>query len=232
MQRAHETVELLLAEDLISTSAEHAALAALRRTMGSVGSAMERHCLRVFLIIERLATMRGITIDREVALCASLFFDLGVSPVVATSDVYTIDGRRLARQVLARFAWTNVRLDRCLDAIERHHRLTSQWHRGVEVELLRRADLVDAFPAVFHFGLPRTWLAELFRRIPRNGLYPMLISAVWTMLRERPRTIPRIFLSSPSRRAAAQPAPNTRATSSSARVASSADCARRSPATR
>jgi len=64
----------------------------------------------------------------------------------------------------------------------------------MEVELLRRADLVDAFPGLLHFGLSRGWLDSLFRRIPRAGLYSMLFGSVLGMLRERPGTIPRIFL--------------------------------------
>jgi hypothetical protein len=45
------------------------------------------------------------------------------------------------------------------------HQLRSQRQYGTEVELLRRADLVDAFPALFRFGLSRAWLADLFGRI-------------------------------------------------------------------
>ena len=48
----------------------------------------------------------------------------------------------------------------------------------MEVELLRRADLVDAFPGLLHFGLSRGWLDSLFRRIPRAGLYSMLFGSV------------------------------------------------------
>src|SRR5262249_21688066 len=155
--------------ELASTAAERAALRALRQLAGGIDTPMERHAQRVFLILERLAADRRIAIDREVALCACLLFDLGIFPPVATRAAYTRDGRRLARRVLARFAWPEARLRRALDAIERHHQLTAQWSHGAEAELLRRADLVDALPALFRFGLPRAWLAELFFRVPREG---------------------------------------------------------------
>ncbi len=182
------------ADDLVSTAAEAASLAALRRATGAVATTMERHCLRVFLMIERMASDGALAVDREVAFCASCLFDIGVYPVAATADVYTADGRRFARDLLEPFAWPAERLRRCLDAIERHHQLTSQWLHGAEVELLRRADLVDAFPRVFRFGLPRAWLDDLFRRVPRDGLYAEIGAAVGRMWRERRATIPRIFM--------------------------------------
>jgi len=183
------------ADDEVSTAAERASLDALRRATGGVDTAMERHCVRVFLIIERIAADQGIAIDREVALCASYLFEIGAYPLASTRDVYTSDGRRFAKRLLEPFGWPETRLHLCLDAIERHHQLRSQHHRGAEVELLRRADLVDAFPAFFRFGLSRAWLADLFRRLPRRGLYSTILSGVGAMLRERPATIPRIFLS-------------------------------------
>jgi HD domain len=183
------------ADEVVSTPAEKAALEALRRVAGVRDTPMERHCLRVFLIIERLATERSIAIDRELALCVSLLFDIGVYPAVATRDVYTRDGRRFARQVLAPFSWPEARLHRALEAIERHHQVRAQWQHGAEVELLRLADLVDVLPAVFRFGLPGAWLDELARRLPRDGLFSSFLGpAVGAMLRQRPGTIPRIFL--------------------------------------
>jgi hypothetical protein len=155
---------------------------------------MERHCLRVFLIMERVAADHAIGIDREVALCASYLFEIGAYPLASTRDVYTSDGRRFAKRLLERFGWPEARLRLCLETIERHHQLRSQRRYGAEVELLRRADLVDAFPVFFRFGLSHAWLADLFRRVPRHGLYSTILSGVGAMLRERPATIPRIFL--------------------------------------
>jgi hypothetical protein len=182
------------ADALVATAAERASLDALRRATGTPDTPMERHCVRVFLMVERMAAEQIMSIDREVALCASFLFEIGVYPVAATGDVYTSDGRRYAKRLLEPFGWPQPRLDLCLDTIERHHQLRSQRRYGTEVELLRRADLVDAFPAVFRFGLSRAWLADLFRRIPRRGLYRTILSGVGGMVRERPATVPRIFL--------------------------------------
>ena len=189
------------ADPLVSTAAERASLDALREATGALDTPMERHCIRVFVMIERMAADRCVPIDREVALSASFLFEIGVYPVAATGDVYTSDGRRFAKRLLEPFGWPEPRFRLCLDTIERHHQLRSQRQYGTEVELLRRADLVDAFPALFHFGLSRGWLADLFRRIPRRGLYRTILAGVGAMLRERPATVPRIFL--PPRRAIA-----------------------------
>jgi hypothetical protein len=184
----------LAADGVVSTAPERASLDALRKATGGIDTPMERHCLRIFLIMERIAAEHSIGIDREVALCASFLFEIGAYPLASTRDVYTSDGRRFAKRLLGPFGWPEARLRLCLDTIERHQQLRSQRRYGAEVELLRRADLVDAFPAVFRFGLSRAWLADLFRRIPRHGLYSMILAGVGAMLRERPATIPKIFL--------------------------------------
>jgi hypothetical protein len=97
--------------------------------------------------------------------------------------------------VLAPFAWPQERLARCGEAIERHHALRAQWRLGPEVELLRRADLVDVSAGVVSYGLDRAWLRALFARVPRRGFYRGLGPLVVRMLRDRPLTAPRIFAS-------------------------------------
>ena len=182
------------ADAIVSTAAERASLDALRQATGAPDTPMERHCVRVFLMVERMAADQSIGIDREVAVCASCLFEIGAYRLASSEDVYTSDGRRFAKRLLEPFGWPEPRLRVCLDTIERHHQLRSQRQYGAEVELLRRADLVDAFPALFRFGLSREWLADLFRRIPRRGLYRTILAGVGGMVRERPATIPRIFL--------------------------------------
>jgi len=195
------------AEDIVSTEAEKASLAALRAAAGADDSVMERHCVRVFLIMEALAAQLGCRLDREVAVCASFLFEIGGYPLASSGDVYTRDGRRYAERLLSRFAWPNERLRRCLDAIERHHQLRPQWQFGAEVELLRRADLVDLAPAWFRGPLSRTWLRALAAQVPRVGLFAMIAGLVRHMLRERPGTIGDIFRPPPSAPARAVFAP-------------------------
>ena len=153
---------------------------------------MERHGVRTFLIARELppATLPR---DDEILLCAALLHDLGAREGVASGDAYVRDSRRLAAEVLAPFGWPELRLERCLDAIEHHHRLPPQWTRGVEVELLRRADLVEGTGGLLAFGFPRRRLRALFRAVPRDGFYPMFARLGVRMLRERPSTIPAVF---------------------------------------
>src|SRR5580765_5209486 len=111
------------ADVLVSTAAERASLDALREATGAFDTPMERHCVRVFLMVERMAGDQSIAMDREVALCASFLFEIGAYPVAATGDVYTTDGRCFAKRLLEPFGWTEPRLRLCLDTIERHHQL-------------------------------------------------------------------------------------------------------------
>ena len=100
----------LAADGVVSTAAERASLDALRKAAGAIDTPMERHCLRVFLIVERMATDNSIDIDREVALCASYLFEIGIYPLASTRDVYTSDGRRFAKLLLEPFGWPEARL--------------------------------------------------------------------------------------------------------------------------
>jgi hypothetical protein len=66
---------------------------------------------------------------------------------------------------------------------------------GVEVELVRRSDIVDVSAGVVNFGLDRRWLRGLFREVPRGGLWHLIGSAVLTELRHRPASLAGVFLS-------------------------------------
>jgi hypothetical protein len=184
----------LTADDVVQSDPERACLDALRRAVGGGDGPMERHSLRVFLIAERLAEALDRRVDREVLLCASLLHDVGGYPLASSGAVYTSDGRRFAAQVLEPFRWPEIRVRALGDAIERHHELTQQWEHGPETELVRRADLIDVSGGLVPFELSRGWLRGLFSAVPREGLYPELAKIVMQMLRERPETVPQIFI--------------------------------------
>jgi HD domain len=180
------------AEELVATGAERACLDVLRQATREAGGPMERHCVRQFLIAERLGELASVDVDRELLLCAALVHDAGLFPGVSTGDVYVTDSRHLGERTLAPFGWPEDRLARCLDAIEQHHALRSRWDWGAEVELMRRSDLVDLSCGLVSFGLDRAWLRGLFVDVPRAGLYRMLATQILRMVRERPRTLVRI----------------------------------------
>jgi hypothetical protein len=182
----------LVTDEVVSTDAERASLDALREATSAPDGAMERHCLRVFVIAERSATELGRRVDREVLLCASLLHEIGAYPIAATGDVYTADGRRFAEKLLDPFGWPEMRTRACGDAIENHHRLSPVWELGPETELVRQADLVDVSAGIVAFGLSRAWLRGLFRAVPRDGLYGEIARIAASFVRDRPETIPEI----------------------------------------
>jgi hypothetical protein len=65
---------------------------------------------------------------------------------------------------------------------------------GLEVELVRRSDLVDVSAGLVGFGLDRAWLRELFREVPRDGLWRLIGAAVRDELRHRPQTLMAVFV--------------------------------------
>jgi hypothetical protein len=181
-------------EQLTTTAAERDALAALREATGVVNGPMERHCLRVRLIAAELAQRRDWPLDHEILTVASILHDAGLYPAVSKGGVYTADGAAMARQLLTRHGWDAMRIELCADAIDRHHDVRSQLACGAEVEAIRLADLADVSGGLVSFGLPRTWLRELMQAVPRRGLGGELAREVGRALRERPLTLPRIFL--------------------------------------
>jgi hypothetical protein len=181
-------------ERLISTDAERAALTRLRGATGTTNGPMERHCLRCRRIAAEVARRRGWVIDGEVLTVAAILHDIGLYPDVSRGGVYTADGAELARTMLPEFGWTPERIARCAIAIDRHHDLRRQLIAGTEVEALRLADLIDLSGGVIRFGIDRSWLGNLNQEVPRRGLAGELRREVGRALRERPTTLPRIFL--------------------------------------
>jgi hypothetical protein len=181
------------ADDLVASDAEKACLARLRELVGSPNGPIERHSVRVALITEELARRGARAIDRELVVCASLLHDAGLYPGAATRQAYVSDGRVLAQELLAELGWTGDRLRLCGDAVERHHELTPQWGRGAEVELIRRADLVEVSQTLVSFGLPRPWLRTMRSDIPVDGFLPEVLRQLAVAARKRPASLPRIF---------------------------------------
>jgi len=181
------------ADDLARTDSETAALAALRDATGESGGPMERHGVRVFLIADRLATAREAKVDREVLLIAGLLHDVGLYDAASHGGVYVREGAEFTAGLLRSRGWDEERIRLCFDAIERHHELRTQWDRGTEVELIRRADLIDVSSGLVRFGLSREWLKDLFEAVSRDGTYRTIGYEVARVLRHRPLTFPQIF---------------------------------------
>ena len=181
------------AEELARTDSEIAALAALREATGESGGPMERHGLRVFLIADRLATARELIVDREVLLIAGLLHDVGLYDAASHGGVYVREGAEFTAEILRKHGWHEDRIRLCFDAIERHHEFRSQWDRGDEVELIRRADLVDLSDGLVRFGVSREWIRDLFRSVSRDGTYRTIGYEVARVIRHRPLTLPQIF---------------------------------------
>ncbi len=182
------------ADELVRTDAEREALRLLREAAGETGGPMERHGVRCFLIAEELAAEGGHEIDREATLIAGLLHDIGLYDGAAEGGAYVTDGRHYAERMLTGRGWSGERLRRCLDAIEYHHDLRPQWDAGAEAELMRRADLVELSGGTIAFGLRRGWLRGLFAAVPRAGIYGEVGRMVAKAARERPLTLPQIFL--------------------------------------
>jgi hypothetical protein len=181
-------------DELARSPVESLALSRLRQATGVIDGPMERHCLRCRQIAARLAGSRGWVIDGEVLTVAAILHDIGLYPGVATDAAYTADGASLARTMLPEFGWGADRVQLCADAIDRHHDLRRQLARGAEVEALRLADLIDLSGGIIRFGLGRDGLRQLFAEIPRRGLYGELAREVGRAVKQRPLTLPRIFL--------------------------------------
>jgi hypothetical protein len=184
---------VITAEDLVRTDAETVALQRLREITGQTGGPMERHGLRVFLIADRLATARQLEVDREVLLITGLLHDIGLCDEASHGGVYVAEGAEFTAELLRAHGWDEERIRLCSDAVERHHDTRSQWERGAEVEVIRRADLVDLTSGLVTFGLPREWLRDLSRSVSRDGTYASVGHQVANQLIHQPLQFVQIF---------------------------------------
>lgn len=181
------------ADDLCTTPATQRCLAVLRELTGDAQDGpMERHSIRVVLLAEELARRDGNVVDAELLLCAGLLHDLGLYPGAATKAAYVTDGRVLAEKELTALGWPAERVCLCADAVEHHHELVSQAARGTEVELMRRADLIEVSHGLIMFGVPRKHYKQLLRRIPRDGFVPEVLRGLKGAIRDRPASLWRI----------------------------------------
>ncbi|HYF25912.1 MAG TPA: HD domain-containing protein [Baekduia sp.] len=181
------------ADDLCTTDTERAALQRLRELVGADGSPMESHCVRVFELTLELARRGHRQVDRELLLVAAFLHDAGLY-LSERHGPYVTDGRRLAAEIGEQHGWSPTRIARCADVIEHHHEVLPQWARGDEVELLRRADMVDVVPpSRLAFGPDRAFVRELLARVPRKGFHRHIAGMVGNELRRRPASVPTIF---------------------------------------
>jgi hypothetical protein len=127
-------------------------------------------------------------------MCVALLHDAGLYPGAASAATYVVDGRHLLERAVAPLEWPPERVTLAGEAVERHHDLRPQWSHGNEVELIRRADLVDVSGGLVRFGLDRAWLGQLGSRLPRTGLVREISRLVGGALRTRPLTMLQIFV--------------------------------------
>ena len=182
-----------VSESLLTTDAERQSLAALRDAAGESDGPMERHCVRCFLLCERLAARNDADLDREVALCAAFLHDIGLYESVTKGGVYTQEGAELAHELARAAGWDERRAQLCADACAYHHSVRAKWELGAEVETLRLADRIEVSGGLIRSGLTRAELREVNARAPRDGFYRGLVKVVWPALRSRPTTLPAIF---------------------------------------
>ena len=195
--RAETLASRLQMEDfdaLAQTEVSREALARLREATGETNGPMERHCLRCRHIAAQIAADRGWSIDQELLTVASILHDVGLYPKASRGGVYTADGAAMARELLAGHHWDEQRIERCAEAIDRHHDVRSQLGSGPEAEALRLADRVELAGGLLTAGVDRGWLRSLRREISPRGLARELAREIGRALRERPLTMTRIFL--------------------------------------
>lgn len=181
------------ADEICTTPATQRCLAVLRELSGDAQDGpMERHSVRVVLLAEEIARKEGKEVDSELLLCAGLLHDLGLYPGAATKAAYVTDGRHLAERELTALGWDAARVRLAADAVEHHHELTPQWSLGNEVEVLRKADLVEVSHGLIMAGVTRAFYRNLLQRIPRDGFVPEVLRGLGAAIRERPASLWRI----------------------------------------
>ena len=171
------------------TADEQACLDALRAAEGDEGGPVERHSERVHRFAVAIAA--GRVFDDELLRCACWLHDIGLFDGPGATAAYVTTGRARTRELLAH--WEPARLQRCCDAVELHHTLRPVRDRGLEVELLWRADRVEVSQGLLREGLDRALIRSVRSEVPVRGFVPAVVRGLGRSLRNRPGSMWRIF---------------------------------------
>jgi hypothetical protein len=182
-----------IADKIAQTQLEQRCLEELRDACGETEGPMERHCVRIFMLVEKLAARRGLEVDREVVLSAAFLHDIGIYPSRSQGGVYTDESGEIAKRLFTEAGTDATRAQLAADACAYHHARSSQLDRGAEVELLRLADQIEVLGGLRRHGLSRDEIQGTFDEVPRAGLYGHIAKLTVRALRDRPGTIPKIF---------------------------------------
>ncbi|WP_165485311.1 HD domain-containing protein [Protofrankia symbiont of Coriaria ruscifolia] len=164
------------------------ALQVLHERAGAIGTPLEHHSERVY----ELAVLLAPTADRELLRVAALMHDIGVLEPPGRTAYVTVGAER-ARDQLESCGWQAERIRSCADAVERHHELRRQIGRGVEVEAIRRADLIDLSSGLIRFGVLQADVQAVSTRHPRRGFTVALARIVGGLVLHAPRSLPAVF---------------------------------------
>lgn len=140
------------------------------------------HAYRVANLCAALAP-HGDDMNERIAIAAA-FHDLGIW-TDRTFD-YLEPSVRLAEAWLTaagRDAWA----PEIVAAIRQHHKLTpSRDREGPLSEAFRRADWIDVTGGLVRFGIPRSFIRDLYARWPDVGFHRLLVRLELRHLRQHP----------------------------------------------
>jgi hypothetical protein len=159
--------------------------AVLDRFESALGRDAERyrnHTYRVFNLCAALHD--GSDEAREKLALAVAFHDLGIW-TDGTFDYLAPSVRLAAAHLRAsgRDAW----VPEITQMILQHHKvLPAGAAAGALVEAFRRADWIDVSRGTVRFGLPRSFVRELYAAWPDSGFHRFLIRQSWDRVRTHP----------------------------------------------
>ena len=140
------------------------------------------HTYRVFNLCVAIQPGDGESLERIAV--ATAFHDLGIW-TDGTFD-YLAPSVQLARAyvtAIGRGAW----VDDVTQMILQHHKLfPSRGAAGPLVEAFRRADWIDVSRGALRFGVPRSFVRELYSAWPGSGFHRRLVQLSWQRLRTHP----------------------------------------------
>ena len=145
-------------------------LAQYSTLIGADFAGYRNHCYRVLNVYVQLAALKGVAVNVDEAAIALAFHDIGLW-TDKTLD-YLPPSVREARQYLAANAGFDVTKIGLM--ISEHHKLLP-YKADPQVELFRRADLVDFSLGLVRHGLSKSWIAELKAVFPNAGFHNRLL---------------------------------------------------------
>lgn len=143
------------------------------------------HSLRTYLFAELIAEAKKISHDLEIVYVASILHDTGLSQAhMSAEHPFEVDGANVAKALLRRHGFSDVRSDLAWDAVALHDNGGIARHKQAEVMLVNAG--VGADFGAYLDTLAHSAVVDVLEAAPRTNFIDAFLSAAAAVAKRKP----------------------------------------------